>query len=173
MLRIRSLTFAAAALALLPAAANAQRVVADIAIQDGPVTGHVIIGQPPEYRHAVVRARYHRPETRVIVVYRRGYDDGWYHRRGYRVVRVWYDARYDRYYDRYDARYPGLREMTVYERDGRFYRTAERNDYRRRVAEPVRERQDYRDHRDHRDHRDDRNARDHREHRDDSRGGHR
>lgn len=161
MQRTRPLVLAAAALLLLPGAAHAQRVVADIAIQDGPLTGHVIIGQPPAYHREVIRDRYHRPEPRVIVIYRRGYDDGWYHRRGYRVIRVWYDARYDRYYDRYDGRYPGLREMTVYERDGRYYRTEERNDYRRRVAEPGWDRGGYREAHDHRDHRDHRNQREH------------
>jgi len=36
-------------------------------------------------------------------------------------VVAWYDPRGDRYYDRYDDRYPGLREVSLYECDGRYF----------------------------------------------------
>ncbi|MDX2120856.1 MAG: hypothetical protein SF070_07270 [Gemmatimonadota bacterium] len=129
----RYLLLAAASLVLLPAAASAQRVVADISIHDGPVSGRVILGDPYGYR-----TRYHAPQVRTVVVYRSARGHGWYHRHGYRTVRVWYDADRHRYYDRYDRNYRGLREVVVYERGGRYYQDDSRyddrrNDYRRRV----------------------------------------
>ncbi len=142
----RYLLLAAASLAVLPAAASAQRVVADISINEGPVSGRVIIGDPYGYRE-----RYHAPQVRTVVVYRSARGHGWYHRHGYRTVRVWYDADRHRYYDRYDRNYRGLREVVVYERGGRYYQDDDRyddryddrrNDYRRRVDD-----QRYDDHR--------------------------
>ena len=141
----RYLLLAAASLAVLPSAASAQRVVADISINEGPVSGRVIIGDPYGYRE-----RYHAPQVRTVVVYRSARGHGWYHRHGYRTVRVWYDADRHRYYDRYDRNYRGLREVVVYERGGRYYQDDarydnryddrhddryddQRNDYRRRV----------------------------------------
>lgn len=121
----RYLLLAAAALAILPAAASAQRVVADISINEGPVSGRVIIGDPYEYR-----SRYHHPEVRTVVVYRSARGHSWYHRHGYRTVRVWYDADRHRYYDRYDRNYRGLREVVVYERGGRYYQDDDRYDGR-------------------------------------------
>ena len=107
---------------------SAQRVIADIRIGGGPVAGHVIIGDRGEYRP---RPRgydgYGRYEPRIIRVERvyfrdRGCRYGWYKdfRRHARVVVVYYDRREDRYYDRGGR--PGLREIEVFERDGRFYR---------------------------------------------------
>jgi hypothetical protein len=119
----RYLLLAAASLVLLPAAASGQRVVADISITEGPVSGHVIIGdrygQRPRYRDSDVRA---------VSVYRSARGHSWYHRHGYRIVRVWYDAERHRYYDRCARNYRGLREVVVYERGGRYYQDDDRYD---------------------------------------------
>ncbi|MBK9691816.1 MAG: hypothetical protein IPO73_09080 [Gemmatimonadetes bacterium] len=141
----------AAALLTMPAAAQAQHIVADIGIQQGPVSGHVVIGSPGYVRpraHIEIRPVYHpSPAARTVVVYRQSYGRDWYHRRGYRTVRVWYDGDRDRYYDRYDERCAGLREVEVYEHDGRYVRDDARNDYRDRVRDAgqrrrIRERYD-------------------------------
>lgn len=148
----RYLLLAAASLAILPAAASAQRVVADISINEGPVSGRVIVGDPYGYRE-----RYHAPQVRTVVVYHSARGHGWYHRHGYRTVRVWYDAERHRYYDRYDRNYRGLREVVVYERGGRYYHDDDRygnryddrrNDYRRRVSDRRYDDQRYNDDRD-------------------------
>lgn len=110
--------------------AEAQRVSADIIVGSGPISGRVILGRPAirHYpRRTVVVERY---APRRYVVHRyvarshgRGYARGHYkrlrHERGYRAVRVWWDDRHDAYYDRHVR---GLREVTIYERDGRYYR---------------------------------------------------
>ncbi|HWA40015.1 MAG TPA: hypothetical protein VG712_00285 [Gemmatimonadales bacterium] len=97
-------------------------MVADIAINQGPVTGRVIVGD-----------HYHpRPVYREYVVVRQYRGGGWYHNHGYRPIRVYWDGH--RYYDRpYRS---GLKVVYVYERGGRYYhdyRDDRRNDYRRRV----------------------------------------
>lgn len=117
---MKSSVFALAAMAALgiPAAGQAQRVVADISINQGPVAGRVIVGDPVAYRPRPMV----EPVFRPVVVYRahRGY--GWYGRHGYREVRVWYDPGRDCYYD-HTVRYrPGFREVVVHERDGRYVR---------------------------------------------------
>ena len=38
---------------------------------------------------------------------------------------AWYDSRGDRYYDHYDGRHPGLREVYLYECDGRYFRESD------------------------------------------------
>ncbi len=142
MLTSRPLLIAAALMGI-PAAAQAQHFVADIGIQQGPVSGHVVIGTPGYARpraHIEVRSGYRpHPAARTVVVYRRHYGRDWYHRRGYRTVRVWYDGDHDRYYDRYDERCAGLREVEVYEYEGRYFRDDrrddDRNDYRQRVRD--------------------------------------
>ncbi len=160
----RYLFLAAASLAVLPVAASAQRVVADISINEGPVSGRGIIGG--QYGH---RPRYRDYDVRSVVVYRSARGHSWYHRHGYRTVRVWYDAERHRYYDRYDRNYRGLREVVVYERGGRYYQDDDRydgryndryddrhhdryddrrNDYRRRVDDGRRHDDDDRDDRD-------------------------
>lgn len=155
MLRPRSFALAAALLTT-PGAAQAQHIVADIGIQQGPVSGHVVIGSPGYVRpraHIEIRTGYRPyPAPRTVVVYRRHYGRQWYHQRGYRPVRVWYDGDHDRYYDRYDERCAGLREVEVYEYDGRYYRDEVRadlrDDYRRRVrdrGDPRRIRERYDD----------------------------
>lgn len=154
MLTPRSLLIAAA-LQGLPVAAQAQHFVADIGIQQGAVSGHVVIGGPGYVRPRAqieIRSGYHPyPEARTVVVYRRYEGREWYHRRRYRPVRMWYDGRHDRYYDRYDERCAGLREVEVYEYQGRYYRDDARgdvrNDYRGRVRDRdgsrrIRERDD-------------------------------
>jgi hypothetical protein len=117
---MRSLGLTAVALAALtlPGTAQAQRVTADIAIQQGPISGHVIVGD--HYRP--------RPVYREYVVVRQYRGGGWYRNHGYHPMRVYWDGY--RYYDRpYRV---GLRAVWVYEHGGRYYHD-ERNDYRRRV----------------------------------------
>jgi hypothetical protein len=113
---------AAAALLALPNTASAQRVMADISIQDGPVAGRIIVGHPG-YRHPHYD---YVPRYHVVAVYRAHRRHEWFRHHGFRVIRIWYDGDRDRYYD--DVRGPRghLREVVVYERNGRYYR----NDWR-------------------------------------------
>ncbi len=107
--------------------ASAQVVQAGVVIRSGPVTGHVVVGEP-----APVVA-YRRPVHRVVVVERyappivvverlygpRGRANGWWRHQGYRPVVVYYDG--SRYYNRwFEGR--TLRRIEVYERGGRYYR---------------------------------------------------
>ncbi len=132
----RPLLFSALLLAL-PGALAAQRVVADIAIGQGPVQGHIIIG---DRYHPRPDYRYH--SGRTVIVYRTHRGHGWYRRHGYRAIRVWYDPAYDRYYERRDGYRRGLREVMLYERDGRYYRDDWRDDRRRRVSDRDHDRWD-------------------------------
>jgi hypothetical protein len=119
---------------LVASTAQAQIVSADILIGTGPVAGRVTIGDRyPSYRdHYAYRApvrrvvveRY-RPRVIVVERFHRGRDRARYHDRGrFRQVRAYYDGR-GHYYDGYCA---GLREVTVYEQDGHYYRDNDRYD---------------------------------------------
>jgi hypothetical protein len=117
--------FVALLAGLLPAAAQAQHVTADLRVVSGPVAAHVIVGRP-YYRPVVVRRevivvhRYYAP--RVIVVRRIVHPHrGWYRAARWNRVVAYYDHRNGRYFDRYDARTPGLREVRLYERGGQYY----------------------------------------------------
>ncbi len=114
------------ALALtLHSPAAAQMVEAGVVIRSGPVAGHVVITDR--------EPRYHYPERRVVVVERyapqvivvehgrahRG--RGWWKKHGYRPVVVYYDVRRGRFYDRRDRDRRGIREVVVYEGNGRYY----------------------------------------------------
>ena len=92
------------------------------------IRAEVIIGEP-HYRDRVVhvydrpvrRVVIHRYEPRVIVVnrYHPGRARGHYKNgRDYRAVRAWYDRDRRVYYDRYRS---GLREVVVYQIDGRYF----------------------------------------------------
>lgn len=114
------------ALAMVASPAPAQNVQAGVVIRSGPVRGHVVVGEPVVYREPVRRVvvveRYH---PRTIVVERidaRRYPRAWWKRHGYAVTTVYYDDRNDCYYDRRISNRRGLREVTVYVRDGRYYR---------------------------------------------------
>lgn len=160
---MRRLGLAVVALAALtlPATAQAQRVTADIAIHQGPITGRVIVGE-----------RYHpRPEYREYVVVRHYRGGGWYRGHGYHPMRMYWDGY--RYYDRpYRS---GLNAVWVYERGGRYYHD-ERNDYRRRVERRDDRHDRYDDRNDRYDDRHDRNHdrdNDHRGRNDDDRNDYR
>jgi hypothetical protein len=122
------LRFAPIALGLAVAAspAKAQQVSAGIGVIDGPLTAHILIGQPYYPRPvAVVPRRWvvvgpYAP--RLIVVERVHRGVGFWRHHGFNRVSAYYDRDNDRYYDRYDRRYAGLREVELYERDGRYYR---------------------------------------------------
>lgn len=121
-MRSLGLAVAAVAVLMLPETAQAQRVVADISINQGPISGRVIVGD--HYRP--------RPVYREYVVVRHYRGGGWYRHHGYRPMRMYWDGY--RYYDREYRR--GLKVVYVYERGGRYYhdyRDDRRNDYRRRV----------------------------------------
>ncbi len=111
--------------------AAAQRVAADVFVNQGPLAARISVGD--RYWSSYVDRPvviYRQPARRVVVV-----DDrppvvyvervhrgrGWWKRHGggYRPVRMWYDggAFYDRYYD---GR-PGLRAVLVFEQGGRFW----------------------------------------------------
>lgn len=110
---------------------QAQQVAADVVLRSGPVAGHVVIGDGySTYRRPVV----YRTPARVIVVERvrprivvvesmahrnHGFARTW-RQHGYRQVVVYYlDGRY---YDRSVRGWPEMREVVVYERNGRLYR---------------------------------------------------
>jgi hypothetical protein len=124
---------------LLPPAAKAQHVVADIFVGGGPVSGRVIIGGP------VYSPRYHgAPRYRAVYVYRVQHGPAWFRSRGYRAVRFWYDGDRDWYYDHVDGRQGRLREVVVYERGGRYYRGDEdHRDLGREGHRSARDRNDY------------------------------
>lgn len=129
-MRIPLILTALAALAL-PTGSGAQ-VSARVLISSGPISGHVVVGEPyiayPYSGHVVYRARPRRVVYadryyvdrghRVIVVERRhgrGHGHGYaygrdYRRGGYRRVVLYYDRGRDYYYDRYR---PGLVEVEV------------------------------------------------------------
>lgn len=129
-------TLAAASLALaLTLAArpvHAQHVSADILIGGGPVAGRVVVGEPyypPAYAPVVVYRQPRRvmvvdryPPPRVVVVEPMHRGRGWWKHHSLRPVALYYDSERGSYYDRYYRGYPGLREVTVYESDGRYYR---------------------------------------------------
>jgi hypothetical protein len=145
--------------------ASAQRVSADIRIGGrGPVSGHVRIDSRDRNRDRYYRDYGYRPrQVRVEVFLRndRGRHLGWYRQlqRQGRLVVVYYDRDEDCYYDR--RFYPGLREIRVYERDGRYYRWDD-DRYDDRYNDRYDDRYDRRDGRDGRDGRDwdDRDGRD-------------
>jgi hypothetical protein len=83
-----------------PPLAAAQRVTAEVRIGSGP-------------------RDYGGPAYDEVVVYRAHRGHGWWRHRGYRAVTAWYDDDRDRYYDHLDR--DGLREVVIYERDGRYY----------------------------------------------------
>lgn len=111
-----------AALSLV-ASLHGQQVAAGVVVRSGPVAGHVVIGDDySTYRRPVVV--YRRAPARVIVVermhHRRHRHEYQWRRHGYRPVTLYYAG--GRYYDRYVRGGPAVREIVVYERDGRFYR---------------------------------------------------
>jgi hypothetical protein len=119
------------ALGLLLAAspAPAQTVEAGVVIRSGPLTGRVILGEPPP-----------------VVVYReparwpRGPYWSW--RNQYRPVVVYYDG--DRYYDRWFGGRPGLRRLEVYQRGSRYYRWSDDRYHHRDRNDRYRDRDDRR-----------------------------
>jgi hypothetical protein len=112
-----------AALSLV-APLHGQQVAAGVVVRSGPVAGHVVIGDGySTYRRPVV---YHRAAARVIVVERvnrRHQHARQWRRDGYRPVTLYYID--GRYYDRYVRGGRHVREVVVFERDGRFYRACD------------------------------------------------
>jgi hypothetical protein len=106
------------------------QVAADVIVRSGPIAGHVVVGDGHStYRRPVA---YRRTPERVIVVERyaprivvverlRGHRH-WRNWRahGYRPVTLYF--RNGRYYDRDVRGWTDVRQVVVYERDGRFYR---------------------------------------------------
>jgi len=144
-MRLSPFFLATLAAALIPSAAHAQRVFADVRIGEGPVSGHIIIASPSAPHD------YHGPRDypryRVVEVYRMQRGAGWYRSHGYRPVQVWYDEDRDCYYDRYDRGRRGhVREIVIYQRGGRYYRDEDRDVHGRRDRrnERLAERDDYR-----------------------------
>ncbi|MEP7176644.1 MAG: hypothetical protein ABI860_08840 [Gemmatimonadales bacterium] len=107
---------------------HGQRVAADVVVRGGPVAGHVVVGDGySTYRRPVV---YRRAPARVIVVERvhsrhHRHAHQW-RRHGYRPVTLYYSG--GRYYDRYVDGGPAVREVVIYERQGRFYRECDDDD---------------------------------------------
>lgn len=122
---------------------QAQRVRAEVIVGTGPVSGRVVIGEPHHryrdgyvHRYPARRVIVERHSPRIIVVERihRGRGHYQHHRhRDFRHVRAYYDSDRQAYYDSYR---PGLRQVIVYQRDGRYYhrdddhfRDRDRDDY--------------------------------------------
>lgn len=150
------LALAALVASTLPSFAAAQTVSADIRIGTGPVRGRIIAGDPirrPSREVVIVAPRhYDRPVYREVAVSRMHRSNGWWRGRGYRAITVWYDIDRDRYYDHGSQYRDGLREVVIYERDGRFY-DDDHDRYTDRRHGPDR-RDDQDDRRDDRQHRD-------------------
>lgn len=121
-------------LAVAPVRSEAQ-VSGEIAVDGYPVGGYIRFGDRPRYvevvrprargQRVVVVERYAPP--RVIVVerwQRHKHHKHWRDDRRYRRGFVYYDRWHDRYYDSYR---PGLVEIRVVIRDGRFYRYDDRD----------------------------------------------
>jgi hypothetical protein len=110
-----SIALAAIAVAVAFGAAplRAQTVDAGVVVQSGPV----LIGEPPP---VVV---YEAPVREIIVVEHihvpHGNAHGWWKKHGYRPVTRYYDG--DSYYVRPYKGGAHLREVVVYEREGRYY----------------------------------------------------
>ena len=107
---------------LLSTSAQAQRVSADIRIGGGPVSGRVLIDSRERYRPR-------RVSVERIRFGDRDRDYGWFDdfRRDARVIVLYYDDRDDYYYDR--SYYPGLAEIRIFERGGRYYRIDDERRY--------------------------------------------
>ena len=106
-------------------AASGLLLIAAPTVSHAQVTADVRIGIPPARGRVVVR-----PEHRVVVVERahRSSRGGWRHA-GYREVRVWFYR--GSYYDRWTGPvYPEMRQVVVYQRDGRYYRDWDDRDSR-------------------------------------------
>jgi hypothetical protein len=126
---------AALALGLLTSEAKAQVIRAEVIIGDPYYRDRVV----HVYDRPVRRVVAHRYVPRVIVVNRFHRGRGHFkHGRGYRSVRAWYDRDRRVYYDGFR---PGLREVTVYQVDGRFYDNY-RDDYREDRRDRDRDRYD-------------------------------
>lgn len=158
----RSSVLLVAALTIAPAVLTAQRVAADITVGHGPVSGRILIGDPyPLYHRDVIEVRHrrpYRPAYREVIVVREHRGHGWYRSRGFRAVRIWFDV--DRgvyYHERPYRNYRGVREVVVYERDGRYYHEYDRpgRDWRGRDRDRRYDDRDY-DRRDRWDRDDDR-----------------
>jgi hypothetical protein len=124
--RLPLLAFASAVvwMATDPSTGAAQRVAVDLAIHQGPVAGRIVVGHPgyfrPVYPHRVYRAPVVVVAPRVVLVHRAYYPVSWYARNGYRPCSLWYEGAGGRWYDGGSGR-RGLREVTVYQREGRYY----------------------------------------------------
>ncbi|NOT07795.1 MAG: hypothetical protein HOP28_06280 [Gemmatimonadales bacterium] len=156
------LSSALAAPLFLATSAIAQRVEADIRIGGGPIGGRIVIRDRDRDDYRNYRPRQISRVHWIRVRDRRDFDRFQRFQRGARVVVVFYDRRDDRYYDRFR---PGLFEIRLFERDGRFFRLDDdrygRDDYRwdnRRDGRRDDRRDDRRDGR-----RDDRGNRDNRD----------
>lgn len=120
------------------ASLSAQQVAANVYVRGGPIAGHVIVDhgystyRRPEYRHPdarrVVVVERHAPRVIVVERVRAHRHRNYWGRHGYRPVTLFYVA--GRYYDRWIAG-PRVREIVVYERDGRYYEDCDHDrDYR-------------------------------------------
>ena len=119
--------FAPLALGLAVVGSPAQaQVSAGIHIVDGPIAAHILVGEPQYRRPVTVYPRrrvvvVERYAPRVLLVERIHRGEGYWRHRGFNRISAYYDRERDVYYDRYDRHYPGLREVVLYERGGRYY----------------------------------------------------
>ena len=104
------------------------QVAADVVVRSGPVAGRVVVGDGySSYRRPMA---YRPVPARVIVVervYVRHHRLGKHWRQhGFRPVVLYYAG--GRYYDRRVRGWPVVREVVVYERNGRFYHECDDRD---------------------------------------------
>lgn len=107
---------------------HGQQVAAAVGFRSGPVAALVRIGDGYSTYHgpAVVYRRAPEPERLIVVerlVRRHRHSASDWQREGYRRATVYYMD--GRYYDRWVRGRPGMREVVVLERDGRFYQACD------------------------------------------------
>jgi hypothetical protein len=111
-----------ATLALMAAPLHAQQVSAEVVLRDGPISGRVHVGDGyPSYQRQVSRVvvvERHSPRQVRVERFGHRHPRHWRHK-GYRKVILYYVD--GRYYDRWVRRGGRVREVVVYERNGRYY----------------------------------------------------
>ncbi|MFI5235291.1 MAG: hypothetical protein ACHQXA_06250 [Gemmatimonadales bacterium] len=127
---------------LAPRTVSAQHVRVGTRAGRGAFTGRVIVGEhydhfgharldvsrrPVRTYRSYAYGYGYQPAPRAVFIQRFGAPYGrawgWWTNRGFVRVMVWEDDA-GNYYDYADAGRPNLREVTVYERDGRYYQPA-------------------------------------------------
>jgi len=117
---MRAIPLVVALVIAIPSTSASQVVLADIHVGSGPVQGRIVVGYPrPYYAAPVVVSRYHahRHVCRPVEVRHGYYGHGRPHR-----VSLWYHPATGRYYDHPHPDFRGVRQVSVWEGEGRHWR---------------------------------------------------